>query len=165
MKKLISILFIVFIILFNINIIYGNDKYINYKLNKFISNEIKSNQILSYIDCNYYKLKNKTLKKEIINKFINYNKRYLKVYQNDLNSILKDELKTIQNKQNLKSEINSLNKLYTYDDIYNHKFKFIDNKPNLVKYLRNVYCSGYKIIYENKQFIIKINYEFLNNEY
>ena len=59
----------------------------------------------------------------------------------------------------------SINKLYTYDDIYNHKFKFIDNKPNLVKYLRNVYCSGYKIIYENKQFIIKINYEFLNNEY
>ena len=76
MKKLTSILFIIFIILFNINITYGNDKDINYKLNKFISNEIKSNQILSYIDCNYYKLKNKTLKKEIINKFINYNKKY-----------------------------------------------------------------------------------------
>ena len=29
------------IILFNMNIIYGNDKDINYKLNKFISNEIK----------------------------------------------------------------------------------------------------------------------------
>ena len=66
---------------------------------------------------------------------------------------------------NLTCSLELLYKLFMYFNLYNNIFIFIYNKPNLVKYLRNVYCSGYKIIYENKQFIIKINYEFLNNEY
>lgn len=165
MKKLALIFLLISLIALNINKSYCNDKEINYKLNKFIYNQIKSKEILSYIDCNYDKLQDNKIKEDVINKFINYNKAYIGIYQSDFNLIIKDEIKSIQNKQNLKSEINSLNKLESYEDIYNHRFKFIDNKPNLVKSLKNIYCSGYKVDFESRKFVIKVNYEFFKKAY
>lgn len=165
MKKLYFILIMMFLFNLNISLSYCNDKEINSKLNKFISNEIKSKEILSYIDCNYYKLEDNNLKKDIINKFINYNEEYIEIYQRDFNLIIKNEINSIQSKQNLKSEINSLNKLSKYEQINAHEFKFIDNKPKLVKALKEIYCSGYKVKFLNKKFILEINHEFLDTAY
>lgn len=165
MKKVIWILISILLINLNTIKIYSDDKDIDSKLNKFISNQIESKQILSYIDCNYSKLENRTIRKNVINKFINYNKSYIKIYQSKFNIIVENEINNIQSKQNLKSEINSLNKLCKYEDIYMHKFRFIDNKPELVKELKDIYCSGYKVNFINREFIIEVNYEFLNNAY
>lgn len=165
MKKLICLLVCIILVNLNTTEIYSTDKDIDSKLNKFISNQIESKQILSYIDCNFSKLEDRSIRKNVINKFINYNKNYIKTYQSNFNIIIESEINNIQSKQNLKSEINSLNKLCKYEDIYMHKFRFIDNKPELVKALKDIYCSGYKVNFIDRKFIVEVNYEFLTNAY
>lgn len=165
MKKILYILIIISLLVLNSSIAFCSDKDIDHKLNRFISNQTESKKILAYIECNHNKLENKKIKKSIINKFIDYNEDYIKSYQKDFDSILDNEIKNIQSRQNLKSEINMLNKLYRYEDICKHEFRFIDNKPSLVKSLKDIYCSGYKISFIKRKFILEVNYEFLENAY
>ena len=163
MKKLILIFFIIIIIL-NINI-YGfcNDENINNKLNKFINNEIDSKYILSYLDCNYSNIENRKMKKIILNKFILYNEKCINDYQKSFDDVYINNVKNLQTKQNLKSELNMLNDKIKYNEIQIHKFKFIDNKPELLNKVKQLYLSGYKIIIKDNKFKLKVNYKLLNN--
>ena len=163
MKKLILIFFIAIIIL-NINI-YGfcNDENINNKLNKFINNEIDSKYILSYLDCNYSNIENRNMKKIILNKFILYNEKCINDYQKSFDDVYINNVKNLQTKQNLKSELNMLNDKIKYNEIQIHKFKFIDNKPELLNKVKQLYLSGYKIIIKDNKFKLKVNYKLLNN--
>ncbi|MEG2789028.1 MAG: hypothetical protein RR942_14540, partial [Romboutsia sp.] len=71
----------------------------------------------------------------------------------------------LQTKQNLKSELNILNSIYQYDEINRHKFNFIDNKPNIVSGLKEMYLSGYKIVIKNNKFKLQVNYDLLKQSY
>ena len=165
MKKIILILLIS--ILFSNIYINGfcNDKHINNKLNKFIENNIDSRYILVYLNYNHENIENEKLKESIINKFISYNEKYLSLYQLQFDDMYMKNVKNLQTKQNLMSEINILNNIYSYKGINEHKFNFIDNKPNIVNILKKVYLRGYKVTMNNNKFKLIVNYEFLEKAY
>ncbi|EPZ59277.1 hypothetical protein H477_2031 [[Clostridium] sordellii ATCC 9714] len=56
-----------------------------------------------------------------------------------------------------------LNNKIKYNEIQIHKFKFIDNKPELLNKVKQLYLSGYKIIIKDNKFKLKVNYKLLNN--
>ncbi|MDU1538475.1 Uncharacterised protein [uncultured Clostridium sp.] len=165
MKKILLILLLV-ILYSNIDINgYCDDYYIDNKLNRFIENKVDSRYILLYLNYNYKSIEDKSLKETIIDKFILYNEKYLDLYQTQFDNMYEKNVKNLQTKQNLKSELNILNNIYSYDDINNHKFNFIDNKPNIVRDLKKIYLRGYKIIINNNKFKLTVNYDFLKKAY
>lgn len=163
MKKILIILTLVLTIIFiNINInVFCNDYYINNKLNKFIENDIEAKFILAYIDHNFTNIEDLTIKESMIDKIIDYNKKKLDSYQLDFDKMYSKNVRNIQIKQNLKSELNILNNIANYKDINFHKFNFVDNKPDIVKNLKEIYLSGYKIILKDNKFKLKVNYKLL----
>ena len=167
MKKILIILTLVLTIIFiNINInVFCNDNYINNKLNKFIENDIEAKYILAYIDHSFMNIEDLTIKESIIDKMINYNEKKLDSYQLDFDKMYNENVRNIQTKQNLKSELNILNNIANYKDINFHKFNFVDNKLDIVKNLKEIYLSGYKIILKDNKFKLKVNYKLLEKNY
>lgn len=167
MKKILIILTLVLTIIFiNINIsVFCNDNYINNKLNKFIENDIEAKYILAYIDHSFMNIEDLTIKESMIDKIIDYNKKKLDLYQLDFDKMYKKNVRNIQTKQNLKSELNILNNIANYKDINFHKFNFIDNKPDIVKNLKEIYLSGYKIILKDNKFKLEVNYKLLEKNH
>ena len=165
MKK-ISLILLLVILYSNIDINgYCDDYYIDNKLNRFIENKVDSRYILLYLNYTYKSIEDKSLKETIIDKFILYNEKYLDLYQIQFDNMYEKNVKNLQTKQNLKSELNILNNTYSNDDIKNHKFNFIDNKPNIVRDLKKIYLRGYKIIINNNKFKLTVNYDFLKKSY
>ena len=159
MKKILIIVILITIFI-NINInVFCNDVYINNKLNKLIENDVESKYIIAYVDYNLVNIDNINTKKSIIEKIVNYNEAKLNFYQLEFNKIYKTNVKNMQTKQNLKSEINLLNDITNYNNICTHKFNFIDNKPDVVKNLKDIYLNGYKIILKDNKFKLKVNCE------
>ncbi|MVO72363.1 hypothetical protein GOD95_12990 [Paeniclostridium sordellii] len=103
------------------------------------------------------------MKKIILNKFILYNEKCINDYQKSFDDVYINNVKNLQTKQNLKSELNMLNDKIKYNEIQIHKFKFIDNKPELLNKVKQLYLSGYKIIIKDNKFKLKVNYKLLNN--
>ncbi|MEG2984197.1 MAG: hypothetical protein RR835_05825, partial [Peptostreptococcaceae bacterium] len=97
--------------------------------------------------------------------FILYNEKYLNLYQFQFDNLYEKNIFNLQTKQNLKSELNILNSIYQYDEINRHKFNFIDNKPNIVSGLKEMYLSGYKIVIKNNKFKLQVNYDLLKQSY
>ncbi|MGL5651038.1 MAG: hypothetical protein ACRDDE_04745 [Paraclostridium sp.] len=165
MKKIL-IIFTLIIIFININVnVFCNDNYINNKLNKFIENDIESKYIIAYVDHNLVNIDDISIKESIIEKIVNYNEDKLKFYQLEFDKMYKKNVKNMQTKQNLKSEINILNDVNTYNNIYIHRFNFIDNKPDMVRSLKEIYLSGYKIVLKDNKFKLKVNQEILELKY
>lgn len=158
---------IIALALFNINmsVVFCSDKHIDNKLNKFISNNIESKQILLYIEDNYKKLESKDIKSNAIKKVIKYNEKNINYYEKNFIKLIDKNIKSIQNVQNLKSEICLLNDLHKYENIYNYEFKFIDNKPELMKGIREVYINGYKVNIVKNTFMLEVNYDFFKQSY
>lgn len=167
MKRILIVsILAVTIIFININInVFCNDNYINNKLNKFIENETKAKYILDYLDHNFIYIEDVTIKENMIAKIISYNQKKIDYYQLEFDKMYKKNVKNIQTKQNLKSELNILNDINNYKDISIHKFNFIDNKPEIVKNLKEIYSSGYKIVLKDNKFKLKVNYELLENSH
>ena len=76
---------------------------------KLIENDVESKYIIAYVDYNLVNIDNINTKKSIIEKIVNYNEAKLNFYQLEFNKIYKTNVKNMQTKQNLKSEINLLN--------------------------------------------------------
>jgi hypothetical protein len=167
MKKILIILTLALTIIFiNINInVFCNDNYINNKLNKFIENDIEAKYILAYIDHNFMNIEDLTIKESMIDKIIDYNEKKINSYQLDFDKMYKKDVRNIQTKQNLKSELNILNNIASYKDINFHKFNFVDNKPDIVKNLKEIYLSGYKIVLKDNKFKLKVNYNLLEKNH
>ncbi|WP_371025341.1 hypothetical protein LZ906_006215 [Paraclostridium ghonii] len=167
MKKILIILTLALTIIFiNINInVFCNDNYINNKLNKFIENETQAKYILAYLDHNFINIEDVIIKENMIDKIIAYNQKKLNSYQLEFDKMYKQNVRNIQTKQNLKSELNILNNINNYKDISVHKFNFIDNKPDIVKNLKEIYLSGYKIVLKDNKFKLKVNYELLEKNH
>ncbi|GAA0712444.1 hypothetical protein GCM10008904_25600 [Paraclostridium ghonii] len=167
MKKILKISILALTIIFiNINInVFCNDNYINNKLNKFIENETDAKYILAYLDHNFINIEDVIIKENMIDKVIDYNEKKLHSYQLEFDKMYKKNVRNIQTKQNLKSELNILNDMNNYKDISVHKFNFIDNKPDIVKNLKEIYLSGYKIVLKNNKFKLKVNYGLLQKNH
>lgn len=167
MKKILIISILALTIIFiNINInVFCNDNYINNKLNKFIENETDAKYILAYLDHNFINIEDVIIKENMIDKVIDYNEKKLNSYQLEFDKMYKKNVRNIQTKQNLKSELNILNDINNYKDISVHKFNFIDNKPDIVKNLKEIYLSGYKIVLKDNKFKLKVNYGLLEKNH
>lgn len=167
MKKILIISILALTIIFiNINInVFCNDNYINNKLNKFIENETDAKYILAYLDHNFINIEDVIIKENMIDKIIDYNEKKINSYQLEFDKMYKKNVRNIQTKQNLKSELNILNDINNYKDISVHKFNFIDNKPDIVKNLKEIYLSGYKIVLKDNKFKLKVNYGLLEKNH